>query len=88
MKKKTDRKTSTGEQQIEKETSPPPATSVQAKGTQITDSALSAQNDIQLVREKESVQFGPNADLLSTLSRPIPENWETLRGKSWLSCYS
>ena len=75
----TTEQTGTGEQQADPKS---PATGVQVEvqtttNSQSEQSADSALDDRQQTQENFS-QFGPKADLLPSLSGPIPENWETI----------
>ena len=73
----------TGEQQTDPGTASPasvqvePQTATNSQSEQSADSAPSAQDDKQQTQENFS-QFGPKADLLPSLSGPVPENWEVI----------
>ena len=75
----TTEQTGTGEQQADPKS---PATGIQVEvqttpNSQSEQSADSALDDKQQTQENFS-QFGPKADLLPSLSGPVPENWETI----------
>lgn len=75
--------TGTGEQKADQETSPPTSIQVEAQTTTSSQSELSADSasstqDNKQPTEEDFSQFGPKANLLPSLSGPVPETWETI----------
>ena len=73
----------TGTQTVDTSHSPAPTTLTETKSEipaseQCTGSELSNHDSSQQAPREISKQFGPKADLLSPLSEPVPDNWETL----------